>query len=94
MTETIESIITASELPISILIIGVGDADFTNMNILDGDKTILKSRINNKQVKRDIVQFVAMKDFNDLEGIIYENTIAKALLEEIPGQVVEYYQVS
>ena len=35
---TIESIISASELPLSILIVGVGNADFSTMEVLDGDK--------------------------------------------------------
>lgn len=34
---TINSIVASSHLPLSIIIVGVGDADFTNMNILDDD---------------------------------------------------------
>jgi len=37
MDNTIDTIIQAAYLPISIIIIGIGDADFTNMEILDGD---------------------------------------------------------
>ena len=37
MNETINVIVDASFLPISIIIIGIGYADFTNMNILDAD---------------------------------------------------------
>jgi len=37
MDETIKCIIKCWNLPLSIIIIGIGDADFTNMIILDGD---------------------------------------------------------
>ena len=37
MDNTINSIISAAYLPISIIIIGIGDADFTDMVVLDGD---------------------------------------------------------
>lgn len=31
--ETVDSIVRASELPLSIIIVGVGDADFTEMKV-------------------------------------------------------------
>jgi hypothetical protein len=34
MEETVQQIEEASALPLSILIVGVGDADFTNMDLL------------------------------------------------------------
>jgi hypothetical protein len=37
MDNTINSIISAAFLPISIIIIGIGNADFTDMVVLDGD---------------------------------------------------------
>lgn len=37
MKQTIDSIVASSHLPLSIIIVGVGDADFTNMSILDDD---------------------------------------------------------
>ncbi len=37
MDTTIRAIVKASNLPLSIIIVGVGDADFTNMKILDAD---------------------------------------------------------
>jgi len=58
MEKTIASIINANELPLSIIIIGVGNADFTNMKKLDGDNKVLK--LNNKYSTRDIVQFVPL----------------------------------
>ncbi len=37
MKETIDQIFNAVNLPLSIIIVGVGNADFSNMEILDGD---------------------------------------------------------
>lgn len=35
--ETVEQLIIASSLPVSVIIIGVGDADFSKMKKLNGD---------------------------------------------------------
>jgi len=58
MEKTKEAIIDASDVPLSIIIVGVGKDDFANMNELDGDDKVL--RYGNKYSKRDIVQFVPL----------------------------------
>lgn len=75
--------VAASRLPLSILIVGVGDEDFTNMEILDADKSLLQ--IDGMQAERDIVQFVK---FNSFKG--NGEALAAQLLEELPGQFLEY----
>jgi len=52
-----------SELPLSIIIVGVGDADFEEMETLDGDVTPLYSNSLRKYRDRDIVQFVPFREF-------------------------------
>lgn len=42
MDATVRSISEATPLPLSIIIVGVGHADFSNMNILDADDNPLK----------------------------------------------------
>ncbi len=37
MDDTKKRIIDSAQLPLSIIIIGIGDANFDNMEILDGD---------------------------------------------------------
>ena len=37
MSETIDAVVRASHYPLSIIIVGVGAADFTDMNTLDCD---------------------------------------------------------
>ena len=47
MQLTIDEIVKASNLPLSIIIVGVGDADFEEMVQLDGDVTPLYSKKHN-----------------------------------------------
>lgn len=54
MIQTKRLIVQASSLPLSIIIIGVGEADFTLMNELDGDKVQLTDDLGNV-ASRDIV---------------------------------------
>ena len=86
MDETIDALVEASFLPISVIIIGIGDADFTNMNILDADDEPLKDR-RGRKTDRDLVQFVPFKKYS-YDGEL----LAQNVLEEIPRQVIEYYQ--
>ena len=62
MDDTIEELVEGSFLPLSVIIIGVGNEDFTNMHILDADDNPL---YNSKGVKpvRDLVQFVPFLKF-------------------------------
>lgn len=61
--ETIDAIVQASGLPLSLIIVGVGGADFSLMNVLDGDDGVLRSQTSGQSVKRDIVQFVPFRNF-------------------------------
>ncbi|XP_024118399.1 copine-3-like [Oryzias melastigma] len=63
--QTRDAIVRASRLPLSIIIVGVGPADFKAMNHLDGDDGKLKSTTG-EAVSRDIVQFVPFRDFKDV----------------------------
>lgn len=57
MRETIDMIVEMSRSPISIIIIGIGDANFDNMEVLDADDEALVDS-NLKHQVHDIVQFV------------------------------------
>ena len=88
MQNTIDSLVEGSFYPLSVIIIGIGNADFTKMEQLDGDEIPLISRKGIKR-QRDLVQFVP---FNKYEGD--ENKLAYEVLEEIPRQVIEYYTLN
>jgi len=86
MQETINEIVKASKVcPLSIVIVGVGNADFTNMQILDADDTPLIAQ-NGERALRDIVQFVPFRQFSTDPA-----RLAAEVLAEIPTQLVSYY---
>ncbi|CAI2192152.1 2782_t:CDS:10 [Funneliformis geosporum] len=93
MDTTIRAIVRARKLPLSIVIVGIGEADFTNMNILDADdKPLSVQEIDPLTdapvtVGRDIVQFIAMNKFST-EAARY--SLPKAVMEEIPEQFMFY----
>ncbi|XP_071156234.1 copine-8-like [Mytilus edulis] len=91
MPQTCEAIVHAASLPMSIIIVGVGDADFEAMDVLDGDDVRLSSR--GKHAERDIVQFVPMRNFTGRQGdnpATLQAMLAKEVLEEIPDQFLSY----
>ena len=90
MIETIDCIVEGSKLPLSIVIIGIGDANFENMDILDGDKIPLINSYGEIR-KRDIVQFVEFNKYKDENGINNGDDLAEEVLKEIPRQIEEYY---
>jgi hypothetical protein len=83
LQQTIIAIINAAELPLSLLIVGVGGADFTEMETLDADKKRL-SGPDGRVAARDIVQFMPMRN------VAHGASIARSLLAELPGQLLEY----
>ncbi|XP_063573492.1 copine-7 isoform X1 [Pongo abelii] len=66
MADTREAIVRASRLPMSIIIVGVGNADFTDMQVLDGDDGVLRSP-RGEPALRDIVQFVPFRELKNRE---------------------------
>lgn len=55
MNKTIDEIVRGSSLPLSIIIVGVGDADFSSMDVLDADDDPLYSNKYKKYMASDIV---------------------------------------
>uniref|UniRef100_A0A3Q0RUY9 Copine-3 n=1 Tax=Amphilophus citrinellus TaxID=61819 RepID=A0A3Q0RUY9_AMPCI len=86
--QTRDAIVRASRLPMSIIIVGVGPADFKAMELLDGDNGVLKSTVG-EAVARDIVQFVPYRQFKDAP----QTALAQAVLAEVPNQVVSYFKM-
>ncbi|XP_053772100.1 copine-2 isoform X4 [Desmodus rotundus] len=87
MEETRHAVVQASKLPMSIIIVGVGNADFAAMEFLDGDSRMLRSHTG-EEAARDIVQFVPFREFRSAA----KETLAKAVLAELPQQVVQYFK--
>ena len=62
MADTKRAIVYASTLPYSIIIVGVGSADFSAMDALDCDSGLLRDQ-DGHVAQRDIVQFVPFRNF-------------------------------
>uniref|UniRef100_A0A3B3ZYI6 Uncharacterized protein n=1 Tax=Periophthalmus magnuspinnatus TaxID=409849 RepID=A0A3B3ZYI6_9GOBI len=90
MAQTKESIVNAASLPMSIIIVGVGPAEFDEMIELDGDEERISSQ--GRAAERDIVQFVPFRDYMDRRGnhILSMARLAKEVLAEIPDQFLSY----
>jgi len=83
---TVDAVVEASECPLSIVIIGLGDGDFEKMEKLDADEKPLVSS-KGKKMARDIVQFVPYDKFHKKLP-----ELAKEVLAEIPKQVKDFFE--
>lgn len=84
LQDTIRAVISASNLPMSIIIVGIGGSNFDALNVLDGD---VQDLVAGTKARRDIVQFVAYRDCDN------PALLAKHLLAEVPRQVCDYYSI-
>lgn len=84
------AIIEASKLPISIIIVGVGNDDFEAMEELDSDDVRLS--VGGVRAGRDIVQFVPLNNFlsQDESYVKSQADLAEEVLAEIPEQLLNY----
>nr|XP_055044344.1 copine-9 isoform X1 [Misgurnus anguillicaudatus] len=94
MEQTREAVVTAASLPMSIIIVGVGPAEFDAMEELDGDEVRVSSR--GRFAERDIVQFVPFRDYIDRSGnqVLSMARLAKDVLAEIPDQLLSFMKSS
>uniref|UniRef100_A0A3Q3EZY5 Copine family member IX n=1 Tax=Labrus bergylta TaxID=56723 RepID=A0A3Q3EZY5_9LABR len=90
MVQTKEAVVNAASLPLSIIIVGVGPAEFDAMEELDGDEVRVSSR--GRFAERDIVQFVPFRDYIDRSGnqVLSMARLAKDVLAEIPDQLLSF----
>jgi len=75
----------------SIIIVGVGDEDFSAMEYLDSDKAMLRS--GGRVASRDIVQFVELRKFVNPGGRWNKEMLAKSVLAEVPKQLVDWMTI-
>ena len=84
---------SASVLPMSIIIVGIGSADFSAMEMLDADTVALKS--GGVCAARDIVQFVPFNKFTSgADPRVAGVRLAKEVLAEIPTQFTSYMKAN
>lgn len=75
---TADCLARVCDSPLSVVIVGVGSADFASMEFLDDA---------NKSTHRDIAQFVEFNQHKERSA-----SLSCATLKEIPDQVVGYFQ--
>jgi len=85
---TINELVEGSFLPLSVIIIGIGSADFSNMNLLDADENPLVNS-QGRAACRDLVQFVPFLRFET-----DPQRLAQEVLAEIPKQILQYYEMN
>lgn len=81
LDETRQAIVNAAKLPMSIIIVGVGGADFSAMEFLDSDSGALRSP-SGEVANRDIVQFVPFRQFQNV------STAAPCPSDQVAGWVL------
>ena len=86
MRETIDWIVRGSNSPLSLVIVGIGNENFSNMDVLDADDEPLIDS-HGKKMARDIVQFVPYKSFGNSP-----KALAKEVLAEIPREIVNFFR--
>ena len=86
LDQTVDELVKGSFLPLSVIIIGIGNADFSNMVYLDADENPL---VNSRGIRsaRDLVQFVPFLKYES-----NPENLAMEVLYEIPRQIVDYYE--
>ena len=86
--ETIDALVDGSFLPLSVIIIGIGNDHFREMIELDGDDNPITNSRGIKRM-RDLVQFVPFNKYK-----FNPNELAAQVLEEVPRQIIEYYTMN
>lgn len=82
---TLEKLIVLSRLPVSVVIIGLGNEDFSKMRLLDSSNGPLRRGI--ETASRSFVQFVP---YNEFRGDL--SLLAEKVLGHIPEQVIGYIE--
>eukprot|EP00834_Sanchytrium_tribonematis_P008232 NODE_907_length_3140_cov_0.862874.p1 type:complete len:981 gc:universal NODE_907_length_3140_cov_0.862874:35-2977(+) len=81
--ETMEELISCSNFPISVIILGVGSENFTKMHSFSGENGLLTSRDGSRKSRRDVCDFYEVSLQKNPENI----------LENIPFQILEYFKM-
>lgn len=91
--ETIQSLIHASNLPVSVVIVGVGDVSFHNMHVLDANDHPLHNHDYTDWCVRDIVQCATVKEFakSNVNACEATHALVRKTMQAIPAQLVKYF---
>lgn len=85
MTETCKLVVKMSYMPVSLIIVGIGNESFEEMQILDADTKVLQAE-DGRYAARDIVQFVKLNEMRELAKV----EVAEHMLSEVPHHFSDY----
>jgi hypothetical protein len=86
MENVVDTIVGNTEVPLSIIIVGVGNGDLSQMSVLDSYMGLRNG--NGFLCERDMVEFETFEEVKrDPEAL------ARTLLKSLPAQVVDYYSL-
>ena len=88
MQKTMNLIFKAAGLPLSVIIVGIGDQSFGKMRLLDTKRARWRGPAGN-DIERDTSQFILFRQF---EGASLDS-IGKEVLKRLPGQVTRYFEI-
>ena len=77
LEETRQVLAEASDYPLSVVIVGIGNHSFSSMRLLDQHDA--------RYGGRDITKFVVFNNYRSYSAL------SEAVLQEIPNQVVDYF---
>ena len=78
MTHTVNTLENVSAAPLSIVMVGIGNGDFSSMKFLDDRKST--------DAKPDICDFVELNSY-----LNNPDALTKATLSEVPAQLTAYF---
>ena len=84
LNEVKNLIVEASKLPISIIIVGIGNANFDKLEIFNDKEKPIVAPSNGEKIYREMVQFLRHVKFDT------EDMLAEKALHKLPIQLMEY----
>jgi hypothetical protein len=84
MPETMNALVAASNVPLSVFIVGIGSCSFDHLKPLNGDALLKGS---SGTASRSVCQFMRMDDY----GAGAASRLAAKVMEKLPSQVEEYF---
>ena len=87
MNNAIDILIESSNYPISVIIVGIGDENFDQMEFFNQDSFPMISRKNIKRI-RCSVKFLNFSKFNN-----NENLLCQSIMEFLYNDIIEYYNI-
>ena len=87
MNNAIDILIESSNYPISVIIVGIGDENFDQMEFFNQDSFPMISRKNIKRI-RCSVKFLNFSKFNN-----NENLLCQSIMDFLYNDIIEYYNI-